>query len=278
MSHTVIRSVLWDFTLFFKRHLLIYFYFWLCWILVAVCGLLVAVASLIAECGPGCMGCSSWSSRALEGGLRSCDSLSCSEACGIFLDQGSNPVPCIGRRFLIHRATKKSQFHILWSRGQAFVSPLADVETEALEVHVPWLIGGRGALAFESSSPASPSVLHPAPACPTQVHHLLPSKHPELAKACKADIWSACGPKRRSQGYQLWPGTVRFKSGRECVPGLLWLTGRKTHSKNLCCWWRGAECHLQTRGVSDKWEDPSAGAQRMNLLPPAQSAGLVPVE
>ena len=109
------------------------------------------------------------------------------------------------------------------------MSLFADVETEALEVHVPHLIGGRGGLAFESSSPASASVLHPAPGCPTQVHHLLPSKHPEVAKACKANIWSACGPNRHSQSYQLRPGTIRFKSGRECVPGPSLLTGRKNH-------------------------------------------------
>ena len=30
-------------------------------------------------------------------------------ACGIFLDQGSNPIPCIGRRILIHCATREVQ-------------------------------------------------------------------------------------------------------------------------------------------------------------------------
>ena len=69
---------------------------------VAVCGLLIAVASLccrawalgawasvVVPCG-----LSSSSSRALEHRLSSCGAgLSCSEACGIFPDQGSNPCP-----------------------------------------------------------------------------------------------------------------------------------------------------------------------------------------
>ena len=33
--------------------------------------------------------------------------LSCSAACGIFPAQGSNPCPCIGRRILIHCATRE---------------------------------------------------------------------------------------------------------------------------------------------------------------------------
>ena len=35
--------------LLFKKYLFILFYFWLCWVFVVVCGLLVAVASLVAE-------------------------------------------------------------------------------------------------------------------------------------------------------------------------------------------------------------------------------------
>ena len=34
--------------------------------------------------------------------------LSCSTACGIFPDQGSNPCPCIGRRILNHCATREA--------------------------------------------------------------------------------------------------------------------------------------------------------------------------
>ena len=34
--------------------------------------------------------------------------LSCSSACGIFPDQGSNPCPCIGRQILNHCATREA--------------------------------------------------------------------------------------------------------------------------------------------------------------------------
>ena len=50
---------------------------------VAVCGLLILVASLVAE--QGFQG--AWASVVVAHGLR------CSTACGIFPDQGSNPCP-----------------------------------------------------------------------------------------------------------------------------------------------------------------------------------------
>ena len=51
---------------------------------------------------------SSCNLRALECGLSSyVDTLSCSMACGIFPDQGSNP--CIGRQMLIHCTTREVQ-------------------------------------------------------------------------------------------------------------------------------------------------------------------------
>ena len=73
---------------FFKFYLFIYF--WLCWVFLAVRGLLIAVASLAENTG-----LSSCGSRALEHRLSSCGTrgLSCSAACGIFPDQGSNPCP-----------------------------------------------------------------------------------------------------------------------------------------------------------------------------------------
>ena len=49
---------------------------------VAVCGLLIAVASLAAEHG-----------LKSAGSVVVAHGLSCSAACGIFLDQGSNPCP-----------------------------------------------------------------------------------------------------------------------------------------------------------------------------------------
>ena len=44
--------------------------------------------------------------------------LSCSEACGIFLDQAQTRVPCIGRRILNHCATREAPeflYESLWS-------------------------------------------------------------------------------------------------------------------------------------------------------------------
>ena len=75
--------------------------------LVVVHRLLIAVASLVVEKGsrvqtPDCR-------------LQSADSvvvahgLSCSVACGIFLDQGSNRVSCIGRRILNHWTTREAK-------------------------------------------------------------------------------------------------------------------------------------------------------------------------
>ena len=59
---------------------------------VAVRGLLIEVASLVAKHGrAGFISCGSW---ALERRLSCCaHGLSCSEACGIFPDQGSNLCP-----------------------------------------------------------------------------------------------------------------------------------------------------------------------------------------
>ena len=81
---------------FFLINLFIYLiYFWLRWVFIAVRGLslvvasgglhglLIAVASLVAEYG--LLG--AWASVVVAQGL------SCSAACGIFPDQGSNPCP-----------------------------------------------------------------------------------------------------------------------------------------------------------------------------------------
>ena len=61
---------------------------------VAVRGLLIAVASLVTEHRLQACGLSSCGSQALECRLSSCGArLSCSAACGIFPDQGSNLCP-----------------------------------------------------------------------------------------------------------------------------------------------------------------------------------------
>ena len=67
--------------------------------LVAVHGLIIVVASLVAEYGlcsarasvVSACELSSWSSQASEHRLSMAHGLSCSTACGILLDQGSNP-------------------------------------------------------------------------------------------------------------------------------------------------------------------------------------------
>ena len=60
----------------------------------------VAAAHWLSSCG----------SRALEhSSIVGTQRLSCSAACGIFQDQVSNLVPCIGRRFFTTKASGKSQ-------------------------------------------------------------------------------------------------------------------------------------------------------------------------
>ena len=62
--------------------------------LVAVGGLLIAVASLVAELRLQARGLNSCGLRALHCRLSNVvQGLSCPAACGIFLDQGSNPCP-----------------------------------------------------------------------------------------------------------------------------------------------------------------------------------------
>ena len=56
-------------------------YFWLCWVFVAACGLSLVVAS------------AGYSLLRCAGSVVVAHGLSCSAACGIFPDQGSNPCP-----------------------------------------------------------------------------------------------------------------------------------------------------------------------------------------
>ena len=95
-----------------------YLFIWLCWVftaecrlslaavsggysLVAVCGLLIAAASLVAE----------HRLQGIEASVVVVPGLSCPEACGIFLDQGSNWCPQYqtGRRILNHLTTREVQ-------------------------------------------------------------------------------------------------------------------------------------------------------------------------
>ena len=73
--------------------------------LVVVQGLLNVVASLVAKHRLQAHQLSSCGSRALEHGPSNCNTqVSCSEACGIFPDQGSNPGPlqCQVDSYLLH--------------------------------------------------------------------------------------------------------------------------------------------------------------------------------
>ena len=98
---------------FFKKtFLFIYAYLWLCWVftalcrlsLVVMCRLLISGASLVAEHR-------FWVHRLQQlqhtGSVVAASRLSHPEACGVFLDQGSNGVHCIGRRNLIHCTTRE---------------------------------------------------------------------------------------------------------------------------------------------------------------------------
>ena len=48
--------------------------------------------------------------------------LSCFSACGIFLDQGSNRVPCIGRQIPIHCATREVRVFLSHVSSTGFLS------------------------------------------------------------------------------------------------------------------------------------------------------------
>ena len=84
---------------FFKVSFFIYFYLWLCWVFVSVQGLSLVVASG-GHSSLQCAGLSLSRSLLLRStGSRRAGSVivahrpSCSAACGIFPDQGSNPCP-----------------------------------------------------------------------------------------------------------------------------------------------------------------------------------------
>lgn len=96
----------------------------------AVCRLLIEVASLIVEhwlWGVGTSVVVDICSVVVAPGLKSSVSivvvhrLSCPEARGIFLDQGSTHVPCISRQSLIHCLTRKVLCHCFDKPLRTFV-------------------------------------------------------------------------------------------------------------------------------------------------------------
>ena len=77
--------------------------------LVVVCRLLIVVAFLVAEHGLSGMQASVVVTPQAHG-------LSCSMACGIFLDQGSNPESCTGRQILYHWTTREAPNYFYFDR------------------------------------------------------------------------------------------------------------------------------------------------------------------
>ena len=99
---------------FFLIFIYLFIYLWLCWVFVSVRGF-SPVAASGSHSSSRCAGLSlsrplllrSTGSRC-AGSVAVAHGLSCSAACGIFPDQGSNPCPCIGRQILNHCATREA--------------------------------------------------------------------------------------------------------------------------------------------------------------------------
>ena len=86
------------FFFFFNKFIYLFIYFWLCWVFVSVRGLSLVVASG-GHSSSRCAGLSLSRPLVVEHGSRRAGSVvvahgpSCSTACGILPDQGSNPCP-----------------------------------------------------------------------------------------------------------------------------------------------------------------------------------------
>ena len=97
LDHIV--ALLLGFVFFFNKFIYLFIYFWLCWVFVPVRGL-SRVAASGGHSSPRCAGPSlsrplllrSTGSRC-AGSVGVAHGPSCSTACGIFPDQGSNPCP-----------------------------------------------------------------------------------------------------------------------------------------------------------------------------------------
>ena len=97
--YTICKTILHVFSSFFKKFSFIYTYFWLCWVFVSVRGLSLVAASG-GHSSSQCAGLSlsrplllrSTGSRR-AGSVAVAHGPSCSAACGILPDQGSNPCP-----------------------------------------------------------------------------------------------------------------------------------------------------------------------------------------
>ena len=103
----------------FKMHCL-FTYFWLHWVFVAVCRLSLVAARGGSSCGAWASRCSGFScgARALgrSASVAVGHRLSCSAACGIFPDQGSNLSPALAGRFFTTGPSGKVPSWVFWFR------------------------------------------------------------------------------------------------------------------------------------------------------------------
>ena len=118
-------------SILFKKKLFIYL--WLCWVFISVRGLSLVVASG-GHSSSRCAGLSlSWPLLLRNTGSRRAGSVvvahgpSCSAACGILPDQGSNPCPLhwqADSQPLRHQGSPKKHSYIICVHGQAVNSSL----------------------------------------------------------------------------------------------------------------------------------------------------------
>ena len=148
---------------FFNFYLFIYlFYLWLCWVFVSVQGL-SPVAASGGHSSSRCAGLSlSWPLLLRSTGSRRAGSVivahrpSCSAACGIFPDQGSNPFPLhwqADSQPLRHHGSPQSHFFVTlpshlcpfagwwaWLFWETFLFPLLNPDQRKSCVFVPYLL------------------------------------------------------------------------------------------------------------------------------------------
>ena len=124
MCHEGTQFLLCTFLFIFFNNL--YFYFWLCWVFMAEHGL-----SPVVESG-------GHSPAAAHKTLTMERRLNCPMKCGIFLDQGLNRVPCIGRQILNPWTTREVLHSPSWvSHSGGSQSPCC-VATQAASWKGPW--------------------------------------------------------------------------------------------------------------------------------------------
>ena len=116
----------------------LFIYLWLCWVFVSVRGLSLVVASR-GHSSSRCMGLSlSWplllrsTSSRCAGSVIVAHGLSCSAACGIFPDQGSNPRP-------LHWQADSQPLHRQGSPVWMFIVILCIITKNWKQHKCPWI-------------------------------------------------------------------------------------------------------------------------------------------